>query len=354
MEEAMKKHSLLVAGAIVLLANVSAVLAQPHLKVPQASPRAAVEETMGITDIAVSYHRPSVNGRRIWGGLVPYDVPWRTGANENTTVSFSTPVTIEGQPLAAGSYSLFMIPGQPQWTVVFNKFTGGWGTYSYDPAEDVLRVKVTPQAAEMNERLAFTFDDAKPASVNLSMRWEKLRVPVKIEAETVKLTLANIRNQLRSANHWQAAAWSEAAGYAMRNGQLDTALEYADHSISLGADVQNLSRKAAILQKKGDAAGAKALRDQAATLSPENASLGKAYELIGGKKLDDAVTYLNDYIAKQPTSFRAWSTLGVVYSQKGDKAKSSEAFAKATSLAADQSERVEVQDDINAIEAEVK
>src|SRR5207249_5595845 len=112
------------------------------------------------SDLAITYHRPAVNKRKIWGGLVPYGVMWRAGANENTTISFSTAVKVEGQTLPVGTYGLFMIPSESQWTVVFSKFTGDWGTYNYDPSEDAARVTVTPQTTTENqERMAFTFDD---------------------------------------------------------------------------------------------------------------------------------------------------------------------------------------------------
>jgi len=333
---------------------VPAAFAQPHIRVPQASPRAVAEETFGVTDVSVSYHRPSVNGRRIWGGLVPYDVIWRTGANENTTVTFSTPVTVEGQPLAAGTYSFFLIPSRDQWTAVFNRFTGGWGTYSYDASEDVLRVKVTPQPADMQERLVYTFDDAKADALTLSLRWEKLRVPIKLGAETTKLTMSGIRNQLRSSNHWVSQAWTEAAGYAFRHGEPDAALEFINHSIDISADASNLRLKAAIVEKKGDAKTAAELRERAATLSPEIAPIIKAYQLMGAKKYDEAASALNAQLAANPKSWRAWSTLGVIYANRGDAAKSKEAFDKAMALAGDQSERVEVQDDINGLEADKK
>lgn len=336
---------------VILLLSASAAAAQPLLRVPQASPRARVEETFGVTDVAVDYHRPSVNGRKIWGGLVAYDVVWRAGANESTLVSFSTPVKVEGQPLAAGTYSLFLIPGAPQWTVVLNRFTGGWGTYSYDASEDVLRVKVTPQAIEMQERLAYTFDDAKNDAVTLSMRWEKLRVPVRLEAETTKLALAGIESDLRGDLHWVPQAWTEAARFAFRNGEMDKALALIDHGIRLTPDAQSLRVKAAIVEKKGDAAQAKDLRDRSAALVPEMSALGKGYELHFAKKHDEALAYVNDYLTKYPRSSRAWSLIGTIQSAKGDTAKAKESFDKAMSLAADQSERVEVWDAINALAA---
>src|SRR5436853_150270 len=116
------------------------------LDLPAASPRAQISQRIGLTDVTINYHRPLVKGRKIWGGLVPYGTVWRAGANENSTISFSTPVKIEGHVVAAGTYALYMIPSASQWTVVLSKFTGDWGQYNYDPSEDAVRVDVTPQA----------------------------------------------------------------------------------------------------------------------------------------------------------------------------------------------------------------
>ncbi|HET7433108.1 MAG TPA: DUF2911 domain-containing protein [Thermoanaerobaculia bacterium] len=348
----MKKRALLV--VLFAVCHVSVVFAQPHIRVPQASPHARVEETFGVTDVAVDYHRPSVKGRKIWGGLVPYDVIWRAGANEATQVSFSTPVTIEGQPLAAGTYALYVTAGQPQYTVTFSKFLGSWGTYGYDPSEDALKVQVTPQPAEMQERLAYEFTDAKDDSVTLALHWEKLRIPVKIAADTKSLTMTGIKNTLRGDYHWQAPAWTEAARYAFNAGDTDLALDYVNHAMSLSADGSSLRLKAAILEKKGDAAGAKALRDQAAALAPEITEIMPVYRALGAKKYDDAIAALTTYNTKHSDSYRGYALLGEAYAMKGDKAKSKEAFDKALSVAKDQAERVEVQDSINSIAADQK
>ena len=167
-------------GALLLCVALSA-LGQSPIRLPEASPAATVGETIGITDVHLTYHRPAVNKRKIWGGLVPYGATWRAGANENTTISFSTPVKIEGQALPAGTYALYAIPTASQWTMVFSKFTGDWGAYNYDPSEDALRVTVTPvSVADSQERLVYTFDDVTNNSAALALRWEKLRVPMKI------------------------------------------------------------------------------------------------------------------------------------------------------------------------------
>ena len=328
-----------------------AITAQAQIKTPQISPRARTEETFGITDVAVEYHRPSVAGRKIWGGLVPNDVVWRAGANENTIVSFSTPVTVEGQPLPAGTYSLFMIPGPQEWTVVLNKFTGGWGAYNYDAAEDALRVKVTPQPAEMQERLAYTFDDAKVNAVTLSLRWEKLRVPIKIGADTVKLTRASIDNQLRSNLHWNPAALTDAANYANRNGDPDAALAYVNRALALSPDARSMRLKANIIEKKGDVAGAKELRARADALNPEASALSKGFELNAQKKYDEALAFVNDYLTKYPNSWRAYTLLGAIQTGKGDAAKAAAAFDKARSLTTDSADRMSVQDTINSLAA---
>lgn len=347
----MKRRALL--PALLLLVS-GQLYAQQHVQVPQTSPRAHVAETFGITDVSIDYHRPSVNGRKIFGGLVPYDVIWRAGANENTLISFSTPVTVEGQPLPAGTYSFFYIPGPTEWTAVFNKFTGGWGTYSYDPAEDVLRVKVTPQTAEAQERMAYSFEDGKPDAITLAMRWDKTRVPLKIGADTTTLTMAGLRNRLRSGVHWDGQAWTEAARYAYGAGDLDTALAWANQSIDLGPDRGNLRLKAAIVEKKGDAGTAKELRDRAAALNPDITTLTSAFQLMGAKKYNEAEAVLNGMIAKGTMPWRAYAALGTLYANKGDAAKSAESFQKAMSLAATFSDKVEVQDDINALGAAAK
>lgn len=331
-----------------ICANAALLFAQqPHIRTPQVSPAAVVQETFGVTDVSVSYHRPSVNHRKIFGGLVPYDVLWRAGANEPTHITFSTPVKVEGQDVPAGTYSLFLLPGQQEWTLVLSKFTGGWGTYSYDQSEDQLRVKVTPQPIEMTERLVYTFDDAKENSVTLSMRWEKTRVPVKIEADTKALVADGIKRDLRNENYWVPAAWVEAANYMFANGNNDLALQYVDHALVAQPTAQALRLKAAIVEKKGDAEQAKALRAQAEPLMPPDiATISSAYRLMRQKKYDEALTTLGD--AK---SYRGLAAIGDAWAGKGDKAKAMEWYQKAMSAASNQTERVEVQDNINALGA---
>lgn len=147
---------------------------------PRVSPKAGVSQTVGITNISVTYSRPGVKGRTIWGELVSYDKIWRAGADEATAISFSADVTIEGQNLPAGKYSFFTIPGKDKWTIIFNKVAEQWGSYNYDQTQDALRVEVNPYEGSFVEWLRFSFEDLTKESATLILEWEKLKVPVKI------------------------------------------------------------------------------------------------------------------------------------------------------------------------------
>src|SRR6266567_1783656 len=146
------------------------------LDLPRQSQHAVVTQRIGITDITVNYHRPLANGRQIWGKLAPYGQVWRAGANENTTITFSDPVTVEGQALDKGTYGLHMIPGENQWTVIFSKNSKDWGSFTYKQEDDALRVNVKPQTAEGHDALAYDFDDLKADSAVVTMRWDKVAV----------------------------------------------------------------------------------------------------------------------------------------------------------------------------------
>ena len=133
-----------------------------ELNLPRLSQRATVIQRVGLTDITIVYHAPLAGGRELFGKVVPYGNVWRAGANENTTISFTDDVSVEGHPLPAGTYGLHMIPNADQWTIIFSKNSTSWGSFSYDEKEDALRVTVKPAAAENRDTLAYTFDDMKP------------------------------------------------------------------------------------------------------------------------------------------------------------------------------------------------
>src|SRR4051812_27178824 len=165
------------------------------MSLPRQSQRATVSQRVALTDLTINYHRPLVGGRKIWGvpNIAPYGQVWRAGANENTTFEASDPVTIEGQRLERGAYGLHMIPNADSFTVIFSRNSTSWGSYTYDPKEDALRITVKPQAAAMREELTYEVGDVKPDSALVTMHWEKIVVPFTVKT-LMEATVANIRN----------------------------------------------------------------------------------------------------------------------------------------------------------------
>ena len=160
----------------------------PWNKDVRVSPKASITQTIGITDVVISYSSPGVKGRKIWGGLVPYDKVWRAGANEATKITFSGDVWIEGKKLPAGSYGFFVIPREKDWTIIFNKVADQWGAFEYNESQDALRLNVTPQQGSFHEWLNYTFSDMSAnthgkSSAIVNLNWEKTRLPFKIETE---------------------------------------------------------------------------------------------------------------------------------------------------------------------------
>ena len=143
------------------------------LELPDLSQHARVAQRIGLTDIAIDYHRPLVRGRTIFGGVQAYGDVWRAGANLNTTIAFSDPVTIEGKPLPKGTYGLHFIPGPSAWVVIFSNNSTSWGSFSYDQKEDALRVTVQPHPIALQEALRYQFDDPTATSCAVTMQWER-------------------------------------------------------------------------------------------------------------------------------------------------------------------------------------
>ncbi len=243
------------------------------LKVPLISQRALTTQRIGTTDIIVTYHRPLVGGRDIWGKAVPYDKVWRAGANENTTIEFTDPVSIEGQPLAQGVYGLHMIPGEKEWTVIFSKNSSSWGSFTYNQAEDALRVKVKSHPTEFHEALAYEFDELKPDSTLVTLSWEKLAVPFKVSANVNDIVAKSLPAQLRGWPGFTWDAWDDAATYLLENhGDLGDALKYEDRSIQLEERYDNLLTKSRILDSLGR-------KDEAATAKTAALQMANAIQL---------------------------------------------------------------------------
>jgi Protein of unknown function (DUF2911) len=314
---------------LVLLCGVLSMAAKSHaqtatgetlmLDLPRQSQHAVVMQRIGITDITINYHRPLANGRQIWGKLVPYGQVWRAGANENTTITFTDPVTIEGQPLDKGTYGLHMIPDETQWTVIFSKASKDWGSFSYKQAEDALRVTVKPQAAELHDALAYDFDDLKPDSAVVTLRWEKVAVPFKVAVNVNDIVTASIRRQEHGLNQYYWEGWDDAAGYFLANKiHLDEALSDEELSIQAEERFDNLLNKSRILDAMGRTEDATAIRNKALDKGSALQLYFYGRQLQGEKKQEEAFSIFRANAKKFPDYWTSHVGMARVYSAQGD------------------------------------
>ena len=286
----LKRSYVSVFAVMFLLCCAASALAQ--IEVPRPSQKASVMQRVGVTDITITYSRPGVKGRQIWGDplpeqtakgeatldnqnvrpktapIVPYGHVWRTGANEATQFVVTDDVLINGQKLPAGSYSLHTIPTKDEWTIVFNTTANQWGSFDYDAAKDTLRVKVKPQWVNMNEEwLSYSFDPVTDDSAQVNIRWEKISVPFTVKvADVAATTMVKLKNAVNNAkpDDWRTPL--QAGNYLINNqNPADDAqgMAWLDQSIKVKETFQNLSAKANALYKAGKKEEAVALGEQA-------------------------------------------------------------------------------------------
>ncbi len=289
------------------------------LNIPRQSQHAVLTQRIGITDITINYHRPLVNGRKIWGDLVPYGQVWRAGANENTTIAFSDPVRIEGQPLDKGVYGLHMIPGENQWTVIFSRASTSWGSFTYKQAEDALRVTVKPQPSDMHNALTYDFDQLTPTSAVVELEWEKLAVPFKLDVDVNKIVAENLPVQLRGLAQYTWEGWDDAANYLLANKyDLDQALKYEDQSIQVEKRYDNQMTRSNILEALGQHQEADAARKQAlAVASPLQLHL-YGRQLQAQKHPDQAFAIFRENARKYPDQWFVHTGMARIYSSQGN------------------------------------
>ncbi len=289
------------------------------LDLPRQSQHAVITQRVGITDITVNYHRPLVNSRQIWGKVVPYGEVWRAGANENTTVTFTDPVTIEGQPLDKGTYGLHMIPGENQWTVIFSKMSTAWGSFSYKQDEDALRVTVKPQTAEFHDALTYDFDDVKPDSTVVTLRWDKVAVPFKVAVKVNDILEASIPRQLRGLNQYYWESWDDVATYFLTSKiNLDEALKDEERSIKTEERFDNLLTKSQILEAMGRKDDATTVRNKALEKGSAQQLYFYGRQLQGEKKQEEAFAVYRSNAKKFPDYWTSHLGLARVYSSQGD------------------------------------
>ncbi|HEX4441683.1 MAG TPA: DUF2911 domain-containing protein [Thermoanaerobaculia bacterium] len=348
----LSRGGLLMGAASLILAAVPATAQLPPLDMPQASPAASVSQRIGLTDITVTYHRPAVNKREIWGKLVPYGETWRAGANENTTIQLSTPATVGGKPVPAGTYGLHTLPGQNDWSVMLSSTNTAWGSFSYDEKEDVVRFQVQPKPVDMEERLEYRFENPTDDSVDLVLQWEKLAVTIPIKIDLNATVTASLQKQLRGLGRFGWQAWNQAAQWELQhNGDMGQALKWADQSITTQKTFANMRTKAAILEKQGDTAQAEALRADALKIANEADINLYAYGLLGQKKTDEAIVLFRKNVKDHPDSWNTYDSLGEALAAKGDKKAAIESYSKALSMTNDPVQKKRINDALAKLKA---
>jgi tetratricopeptide (TPR) repeat protein len=324
--------------------------AQQNLPFVRVSPQAKVVQNISFATVEINYSRPGVRGRAVYGELVPYGLapnafgngkpmPWRAGANENTTITLSHESKIDGNPLPAGTYGLHMLVQEDEWTIIFSNDSQAWGSFFYEEANDALRIKTKPEKEPSMEWLVYGFENLTVNSADVFMHWGNMKVLFEIEVDNHKIVLDTYRDQLTSLPGFNQAAWAAAARYCLTNNvNTDEAMVWIDKALSMngGQNFQNNVIKAGLLtlggkQEEGDELIASAM--EAATEAELNMY---GYQLMGQNRMDDALKIFELNIERFPDSWNTYDSYGEALSNKGDKEGAKEYYEKAYEMAPDQ------------------
>ncbi len=358
------KHLLsIIAFTAILLAGTSI---NAQLNTPRGSQKATVKQTVGITNIAITYSRPSVKGREVWGKLVPYGMnnlgfgtakesPWRVGANENTIIKFSNDVTVEGQPIKAGKYGLHMVVKEDgEVDIIFSSNYSAWGSFFYKPEEDVLKVTVKANEAPHKELLTFEFIDVQPTSTTAALLWEKKEIPFKIEVAVTDIVLADIQKKMQGQAGFNRLNWEQAANFALNNnGNLEDAMKWVDAARSgqffSKKTFANAQIKSAILNKTGKQEEGLKLMDESLADGTVLQVHGYGRQLIALGLKEKALEVYKWNAAHHKNTWPVNYGLGRAYSANGKYKTATKYLNKALALAPSQASKDRVQANIDKL-----
>jgi hypothetical protein len=271
--------SLAFAAALVATPRLSAQA--PRVQFPAASPACTLKQRVGLTDIEVSYSRPGVKGRKIFGGIVPYGEVWRTGANQATKLTFSTPVKLNGSDVPAGTYALFTIPGENEWTVIISTNASQWGAFRYNEKDDLLRFKVAPVTlAESIETFTVEFNHIRDGAAVLNLIWDKTVVPIRLQVELTSQLVPQIEAAMAAPGKKTDGFYFQAATfYYDHDLDLKKALEWVNAALESNSRLayELLHLKAQILAKQGDKEGAIAAAKESIELATKAEGPGSSF-----------------------------------------------------------------------------
>lgn len=334
------------ATALASLMPVTSTWAQQTVTgLPRVSPAARVSQVVGITEIEVSYHRPALREREIWGTLVPYGQIWRAGANENTTVRFSHDVKVEGKDLAAGTYGFHLQPNENgPWTAIFSQDHHAWGSYAYDSARDALRVDIEPRSATPQEQLVYRFDGGTTTGVTLILHWADQEVPIQIETDTHRHVIDDFKAQLTGLPAFAWQGWNSAASYCVRSGvYFDECRQWIDRSLAMSRQTRNLMTHAGLLALEGKEDQIAAVEEEALKTATEQEvnAIGYTY-LYQRNDAAKAVELFRRNVAENPESWNAHDSLAEALAALGKKEEAVKVYKKALAMAPEsQKERIE-------------
>jgi tetratricopeptide (TPR) repeat protein len=341
---------------IICLIGSTSLFAQQNLPFIRVSPQAKAVQNISFATIEINYSRPAVKGREIYGKLVPYGLapnafgngkpmPWRAGANENTTMSLSHQSKINGNLLPAGTYGLHMIVQEHEWTIIFNKDYQAWGSFFYEESNDVLRIQVRPQKVESREWLMYGFENLSDNSADVFMHWGDQKIIFKIEVDKNKIVLDTYREQLTNLPGFNQAAWAAAARYCLNNNiNTDEAMNWIDKALSMngGQNFTNNVVKGGLLALTGKKAEGDKLIATAMASATETELNTYGYQLMGQNRLDEALEIFKSNIEKFPESWNTYDSYGEALAKKGDKKGARQYYEKALEMApAQQKGRIE-------------
>jgi len=340
-----KLHALGVATQLLISFISLRALSQPITTPRTPSPAASVIQTIGISTVIVNYSRPSVKGREIWGKLVPYgwnvqgfgagnSAPWRAGANENTTIKFSDDATVEGKPVPAGTYGLFfVINGDNTGELVLSKDHQSWGSFWYDPKNDLFRTKIQLREIPFTEMLTYDFINSTRTSSELVLNWEKKQFPVKIEFDVDKIVMANAAEELKSTTGFGWQGYASAANYAVQSKtNYDQALKWADQAVAMNNSFATLNVKSNVLRAMGKAEEADKMVADAIAISTEVELNNYGYQLMNNGNMDKAIEIFTLNTKRFPKSANCFDSLGEAYVNKGDSKNAIANFKKSLSM----------------------
>lgn len=326
----MKKY---MPGFIIFI-MMTGILFSQNVTTPRVSPPAKVMQGAGLATVTITYHSPKVNGRTLWGSLVPYDNVWRAGANENSVIEFSDDAKVEGKKIPAGKYGFHIIPSKEKWTLIFNKVTTAWGSFLYDESKDQLRVDVKPESAPFRESLAYYFDNATSKSLVAYIHWGDTRAAFKIEFDEHAIVVAKFRDELISLPWYGWQGPYQAANYCATNEiNQDEALTWIERSIAINKNFNNVRVKSTLLAQKGNDKESKKLLDEALSIATEAELNAYGYELLNRGEIEKASEIFKLNMDNHPDSWNVHDSYAEILDKKGDVKGAEKYYKKALEMA---------------------